>query len=72
MLYGSLLRVTLRIGMALFRKIFWLAVFLISTLFFVVLFENGPEQFSKNFSKRVDELRKFVDEQVHPPKKEQT
>lgn len=54
--------------MALIRKLFWVVVFVISTLCFIVLFEHGPENFSANFSKQFAEFRKMVDEQIHPPK----
>ena len=56
--------------MALFRKIFWVVVFMIATLSFIVLFEHGPEKFGANLGKQIEEIRKFVDEQMHP-KKEQ-
>ncbi len=47
--------------MALLRKLFWVAVFVASTLSFLVLFENGPKDFSKNFMGQVTELRKLVE-----------
>ena len=55
--------------MALIRKLFWCAVFLISTLSFIVLFEHGPAQFGTNLGKQVEEIRKLVIEQIHPEKK---
>lgn len=55
--------------MALLRKLFWIATFLISTLCFVVLFEHGPDNFSANLRKQVQEFAKFVDGQIHPEKK---
>jgi hypothetical protein len=51
-------------GMALLRKLFWLAVYVISTLSFVVLFENGTANFSKNLGKQVGEVKKFVSGQI--------
>jgi hypothetical protein len=56
--------------MALIRKLFWIAVFLLSTLCFIVLFEHGTEKFSENLGKQIQEFRKMVNEQIQPPKKE--
>ena len=50
--------------MALLRNIFWLAVFVISTLAFVVLFEKGPDNFVPNLQKQTEELVKAVKEQI--------
>jgi hypothetical protein len=50
--------------MALIRKIFWLALFLFSTLCFVVLFEKGPDHFVSNFQKQVETLTKAVQDQM--------
>jgi len=58
--------------MALIRKLFWIAIFLISTLSFVVLFEHGPSDFGANLTKQVTEFRKIVEYQIHPPKKDET
>ena len=55
--------------MALVRKLFWLAVYLASTLAFVVLFENGTADFSKNLGKQVEEFQKFVTTQMSPKAK---
>ncbi|MEI6349740.1 MAG: hypothetical protein WCP06_01380 [Verrucomicrobiota bacterium] len=57
--------------MALIRQLLWLAVFVISTLSFVVLFENGTTNFGPNVIEKVKELQKFASEQINPPKKEQ-
>lgn len=54
--------------MALLRKLFWLAVFILSTLCFVVLFEHGPEKFQQNLTNQITEFRNFVDQQMHPKK----
>ena len=50
--------------MALIRQILWFAVFVISTISFVVLFENGPENFSTNVVKKVQEIQKFATDQI--------
>ncbi len=55
--------------MALIRKLFWVVVFVISTLSFIVLFEHGPDKFSTNLRKQIDEFRAMVTEQMQPPKK---
>ena len=57
--------------MALIRQLFWFAVFLISTLSFVVLFENGTTNFGTNVVEKVKEVQKFANDQINPPKKEQ-
>ena len=55
--------------MALIRNIFWLAVFVISTLCFVVLFEKGTYNFVPNVQTQVGEFAKAVQEQLVPPAK---
>ena len=50
------------------RKILWVAIFVVSTLCFVVLFEHGPNQFIPNLQKQFGEVAKFVTDQVNPPK----
>jgi len=50
--------------MALIRKIFWLALFLFSTLCFVVLFEKGPDHFVSNLQKQIETVTKAVQEQI--------
>jgi len=57
--------------MALIRNIFWLAVFLLSTLSFVVLFEKGSNNFVSNVKTQIEEFRKAVVEEINPPKAEQ-
>lgn len=52
--------------MALIRKLFWIAVFLTSTLAFVVLFEKGPDNFPENFVKQAQDFRTFVEGVVKP------
>ncbi len=54
--------------MALLRKLFWVAVFLASTLGFVVLFEHGPDRFVENFGKQAEEFRQFVQGLASQPK----
>ncbi|MEI8233623.1 MAG: hypothetical protein WCH57_02935 [Verrucomicrobiota bacterium] len=54
--------------MALFRKIFWLAVFVFSTLCFVVLFEKGPDHFVANLRKQIETVTRFVQDQIKPAK----
>lgn len=53
--------------MAFLRKIFWLALYLVATLVFVVLFEHGPENFSDNFQKQFSQVQDFVMEKVKGP-----
>jgi hypothetical protein len=58
--------------MDLIRKIFWVALFVFSTLCFVVLFEKGPDHFVPNVQKQVGEFSAFliktVQDQIHPSK----
>lgn len=54
--------------MALIRNIFWLAVFLLSTLSFVVLFEKGTTNFVPNVKTQIEEFRKAVVNEINPPK----
>ena len=58
--------------MDLLRKIFWFLLFLVATLCFVVLFENGPVNFvpnvQKQFSETVRLIEKTVGDQLHPKK----
>ena len=55
-------------GMSLLRKLFWFGIYLISTLSFIVLFENGTTNFSKNLGREITELRTFVNQQIDPKK----
>ena len=50
--------------MGLIRKIFWLALFVISTLCFVVLFEKGTTNFVPNVQKQAVEFGQAVREQI--------
>jgi|GEM_PF-2300624 len=56
-------------GMAFIRTLFWIAVFVISTLGFVVLFEHGTTNFTKNLTKQAEALTRFVQEQTGTGKK---
>ncbi len=53
-------------AMALIRKLFWIAVFLISTLAFVVLFEKGTNNFPENFVKQAKDFREFAEGYLKP------
>lgn len=57
-------------SMELLRKLFWFAVFLLSTLCFVVLFEKGTTNFVPNLQKQIQEVVQVVKEQIAPAKKE--
>lgn len=54
--------------MALLRKLFWVAIFLISTLSFIVLFEHGTHDFVPHLQKQIEELSKAAKDQISPPK----
>jgi len=54
--------------MAVLRKLFWFAVFLLATLSFVVLFEKGPDHFLPNLQKQAEEVVQAVKDQVAPAK----
>ena len=54
--------------MILVRKIFWVAVFIVATLAFIVLFEHGTDRFGANLRKQLDEIRTFVVDQIHAKK----
>ncbi len=44
---------------ALFRKIFWLALFVVFTFCFIVLFEHGPTNFVQNAHVEAAQLQKM-------------
>jgi hypothetical protein len=46
--------------MALLRRIFWLALFLVLTFCFVVLFEYGPRDFANGAQKEYARVKSFV------------
>jgi len=54
--------------MSLIRNIFWFAVFMVSTLSFVVLFEKGTTNFVPNVQKQFGEFVGMVKDQINPPK----
>jgi len=56
--------------MALIRKLFWAALFVASTITFVVLFDHGTTDFQKNFKGEVSDFVKLVTMSLHPPKKD--
>ena len=56
------------VGMILFRKLFWVAIFVVATLSFIVLFEHGSDHFGTNLTKQLGEMRTFVEGQIHPKK----
>ncbi|OAI43136.1 hypothetical protein AYO41_02760 [Verrucomicrobia bacterium SCGC AG-212-E04] len=45
--------------MGLIRKIFWVAVTLVFTMLFSVLFEYGTQDYSKNLQGEIKALRDF-------------
>ena len=46
--------------MALFRTLFWTAIFIASTFAFTVLFEHGPNNFAQNARKEADVLKAMM------------
>lgn len=56
--------------MALLRKLFWFAMFLISTFCFVVLFEHGPRDFASSATTEFDNLKRFYGTKVERKKDE--
>ncbi|MEA3187165.1 MAG: hypothetical protein QOD99_995 [Chthoniobacter sp.] len=43
---------------ALIRKLFWLALFVVFTFCFVVLFDHGTQNFTENAQLEIQELQK--------------
>ncbi|MGB8353457.1 MAG: hypothetical protein WCD79_06190 [Chthoniobacteraceae bacterium] len=56
--------------MALIRKLFWAALFVVSTISFVVFFDHGTTDFQKNFKGELSDFTKLVKMELHPPKKD--
>jgi hypothetical protein len=59
--------------MALLRGLFWVALFLIFTFCFVVLFEYGPRDFATGAQKEYARIKSFVvkrTEEIGEKKKE--
>ena len=51
--------------MALLRGVFWLALFIVLTFCFVVLFEHGPRKFADGKSqKEYSRTKSFVEKQT--------
>lgn len=46
--------------MGLIRKIFWVAVTLVFTFLFTVLFENGPMDYMKSVERDMKSLRELI------------
>ena len=55
--------------MGLIRNLFWLAIFVVATLCFVVLFEKGTNNFVPNVQKQIGEFSQAVQEQLATPAK---
>ena len=56
--------------MALLRSLFWFALFLASTFFFVVVFEHGFTNFGANAKTEIDSLKVMVGMQDKAEKKD--
>ncbi|MBV9126937.1 MAG: hypothetical protein JO117_02505 [Verrucomicrobia bacterium] len=52
--------------MGLLRKLFWIALTLVFTFVFLVLFENGTTNFAENAQHEFDEIKTYF---AAPPKK---
>jgi len=52
--------------MALIRKLFWVALFIISTFGFVVLFDYGTTNYMQNAQTEFQNLKKLVGWQPKP------
>jgi preprotein translocase subunit SecY len=50
--------------MAVVRGIFWVALFIIFTFCFVVLFEYGPRDFARGIQKEYARVKSFVVKQT--------
>jgi hypothetical protein len=50
--------------MALLRGVFWLALFIVLTFCFVVLFEHGPHNFANGAQKEYSRMKSFVVKQT--------
>jgi hypothetical protein len=49
---------------ALIRKLFWFAVFLLATFCFIVLFEHGTTNFSQNARTEFSDLKAMLGKDV--------
>jgi hypothetical protein len=54
--------------MGLISKLFWLALFLVSTFCFLVLFEHGPRDFSANAQIEFANLRTLTSKKIERKK----
>jgi len=54
--------------MALFRKLFWVALFVVSTFGFVVLFDYGTVNYVKNAKTEYENLKQAMGWQPKPKK----
>ncbi len=50
------------------KKIFYVLVYIVSTIAFVVIFESGPDNFVGNLEKKFTEVRDFAVSFTKPPK----
>jgi len=57
--------------MGLIRSLFWVALFILSTLCFVVLFEHGTTNFSTNVGVEIHYFEKMIHSDV-PHKKDES
>ena len=62
--------INMRPMFGLFRKVFWLALFLLSTFAFTVLFEHGTSNFQENARVEFENVKKLVNTQITRPKDE--
>lgn len=54
--------------MSLIRGLFWLALFVLFTFSFVVLFEYGTHDFTSGFKLEAERVKNFVVDAVGKPK----
>lgn len=47
--------------MGLIRKLFWVALTLVFTFLFTILFEHGTENFVKNSEREWDQIKKWFE-----------
>lgn len=55
-------------SMGLIRILFWVAVFLVSTFCFVVLFDHGPHDFQKNATTEFHQLQEMYNGKIERKK----
>lgn len=54
--------------MLLIRNLFWVALFIVSTFCFVVLFEHGPVNYTKNMQLEFESAKKLYHLELHHKK----